>query len=99
MKDPRDIIKRPVISEQSTSMMEQGVYTFEVDGKANKIEIAQAVEKIVDGAKVQKVNTLWVAAKKKRFGRHTGYTSRWKKAYVTLSPDSKQPEFFAGMNS
>lgn len=98
MKDPRDIVKRPVVTEQSTGMMEQGVFTFEVDGKANKIEIAQAIEKLFDGVKVLKVNTLWVASKKKRYGRHVGYTSRWKKAYVKFSPDSKQPEFFAGMN-
>ena len=97
MKDPRDIIKRPVITEQSTDMMENNVYTFEVEGSANKIEIAKAIESIFEGAKVQKVNTAWVKPKRKRFGRHYGYTSKWKKAMVKLSADSKQPEFFSGM--
>ncbi len=97
MKDPRDIIKRPVITEQSTGMMESYVYTFEVEGSANKIEIAKAVESIFEGTKVLAVNTAWVKAKKKRFGRHYGYTSKWKKAMVKLSADSTQPEFFSGM--
>ena len=97
MKNPHDIIKRPVITEQSTVMMEDNVYTFEVEGSANKIEIAQAIEAIFTGSKVLSVNTLWVKAKKKRFGRHYGFTSKWKKAYVKLSADSTQPEFFSGM--
>lgn len=97
MKDPRDIIKRPIVTESSTQKMENNVYTFEVDGDANKIEIAQAVESIFSGSKVQRVNTLWVKPKQKRYGRHYGYTSKWKKAYVQISADSKQPEFFSGM--
>lgn len=96
MKDPRDIIKRPVLTEQSTRMMEDRVYTFEVDGGANKIEIAQAVEKIFEGTKVTRVNTAWVKPKRKRYGKHVGYTSAWKKAMVKLSPDSTQLDFFQG---
>jgi len=97
VKDPRDIIKRPIVTESSTQMMEDNIYTFEVDGDANKIEIAQAVESIFGGSKVQRVNTLWVKPKRKRYGKHYGFTSKWKKAYVKISADSKQPEFFAGM--
>lgn len=97
MKDPRDIIKRPVITENTTQMMEQYVYTFEVEGRANKIEIAQAVEAIFGGAKVTRVNTMWVPAKRKRYGKHYGFTSKWKKALVKISADSKQPEFFASV--
>lgn len=97
MKDPHDIIKRPVITEKSTSLMENHVYTFEVEGSANKIEIAKAVEAIFEGSKVTRVNTMWVPARQKRYGKHYGFTSKWKKAMVQLSPDSKQPEFFSGM--
>ncbi|MHB1626826.1 MAG: 50S ribosomal protein L23 [Bacilli bacterium] len=96
MKDPRDIIKRPVITEKATKQMEQYVYTFEVAGDANKIEIAAAVESVFPGAKVARVNTMWVKPKRKRFGRHYGFTSKWKKALVKLTEDSRQPEFFAG---
>ncbi|MHB1683775.1 MAG: 50S ribosomal protein L23 [Bacilli bacterium] len=97
MKDPRDIIKRPIITENSTKQMELLVYTFEVAGDANKIEIAQAVEAVFPGAKVVRVNTMWVKPKRKRFGRHYGYTSKWKKAMVKLTEDSQQPEFFASV--
>lgn len=97
MKDARDIIKRPVITERSTAMMENHVYTFEVEGSANKIEIAKAVETIFTGSKVTRVNTLWVPAKQKRYGRHYGFSSKWKKAFVQISPDSAQPEFFEGV--
>jgi large subunit ribosomal protein L23 len=97
MKDPRDIIKRPVVTEQSTDEMQNRVYTFEVDSNANKIEIAQAFEKIFTGSEVTRVNTLWVKPKSKRYGRHYGLTSKWKKAMVQLSADSKLPEFFSDM--
>ncbi len=97
MKDPRDIIKRPIVTENSTKQMEQYVYTFEVAGDANKIEIAQAIESVFPGAKVVRVNTMWVKPKRKRFGRHYGYTSKWKKALVKLTEDSRQPEFFSGV--
>ncbi|MCY0870507.1 MAG: 50S ribosomal protein L23 [Firmicutes bacterium] len=95
MKDPRDIIKRPIVTEQSVTMQERNVYTFEVEGSANKIEIAKAIESIFEGTKVARVNTMWVPAKRRRFGRHVGFTSKWKKAMVTLRPESKPIEFFA----
>lgn len=92
--DPRDLIKRPVITEKSTGLMENNQYVFEVDRRANKTEIRQAVEKLFD-VKVDKVNTMIVPAKKKRVGRSVGYTSEWKKAIVKLTPDSKGIEIFS----
>ncbi|MCY9744066.1 50S ribosomal protein L23 [Paenibacillus larvae] len=93
MKNPRDIIKRPVITERTVDMMADKKYVFEVDIRANKVEIKQAIEQIFK-VKVTKVNTLRMPAKPKRYGRYNGYTSEWKKAFVTLSEDSKELEFF-----
>ncbi|MBO8172765.1 MAG: 50S ribosomal protein L23 [Bacillaceae bacterium] len=94
--DARDIIKRPVITERSTDMMAENKYVFEVDLKANKTQIKQAVEDIFD-VKVVKVNTMRVKGKKKRMGRYEGRRSDWKKAIVQLSEDSKALEFFEGV--
>ncbi|MFI3250148.1 MAG: 50S ribosomal protein L23 [Eubacteriales bacterium] len=92
-----DIIKRPIITEQSMEQVELKRYTFEVDRSANKIEIAKAVEEIFE-VKVVKVNTLNMIGKKKRMGgRPAGRRSNWKKAMVTLSADSKTIELFDGM--
>ena len=99
MKDPHDILKRPIITEKAMALTEKNVVTFEVASDANKIEIAQAVERIFEGAKVRKVNTLWVPAKRKRYGKHVGFTSKWKKAYVLLAADSELPEFFTQSES
>ncbi|MGG6312207.1 50S ribosomal protein L23 [Paenibacillus macerans] len=93
MKDPRDIIKRPVITERTAEYMSDLKYVFEVDIRANKTEIKKAVEAIF-GVKVSNVNTLRVPGKPKRYGRHFGYTPEWKKAFVTLAADSKPLEFF-----
>jgi large subunit ribosomal protein L23 len=97
MKTAYDVIKRPIITEQSMSETENKRYTFEVTKSANKIEIAKAVEEIF-GVKVAKVNTLNVMGKTKRTGRYpAGRTASWKKAMVTLTEDSKTIEFFEGM--
>ena len=93
MKNPRDLIKRPVITERTSDFVEQQTYVFEVDLKANKTEIKQAIESIFK-VKVVNVNTLRVPAKPKRYGKHSGYTSEWKKAFVKLSADSKPLDFF-----
>jgi len=93
MKNPRDIIKRPIITERSSEMMSDKKYVFEVDIRSNKTEIKQAIEQIFK-VKVTNVNTLRMPAKPKRYGRYSGYTSEWKKAIVTLSADSKELEFF-----
>lgn len=96
MRDYRDVIKRPVITEASTDLMEEKKYVFEVDVKANKTEIKQAVEHIFD-VKVVKVNTIKMPRKPKTFGRYSGYTPVRKKALVKLSEDSKPLEFFEGV--
>jgi large subunit ribosomal protein L23 len=93
MRDPRDIIKRPVITERTSEFIDQKKYVFEVELKANKTEIKQAIEQIFK-TKVVSVNTLRMPAKPKRYGKHSGYTSEWKKAIVQLSADSKPLEFF-----
>ena len=92
-KDPREIIIRPVISEQSYDMMELNKYTFEVAKDANKIEIAQAIEKVFD-VKVTKVNTLNTKPKPKRVRYQLGKTRSWKKAIVTLA-EGDSIELFA----
>lgn len=102
MKDPYSIVKRPLITEKGMSLAPQGKYAFEVDNDANKIEIAQAVEKIFS-VNVVKVNTLRVkgvakhgAVRTGRGSRRTlGRTNAWKKAYVTLKP-GQRIEIFEG---
>jgi len=93
MKNPRDIIKRPVITEKTSDLMAENKYVFEVDMRSNKTEIKEAIESIF-GVKVKKVNTVKMPAKPKRYGRYFGYKSAWKKAVVTLTEDSKAIEFF-----
>ena len=97
MKTAYDIIKRPIITEQSMMEAAAKKYTFEVAKDANKIEIAKAVEEAF-GVKVAKVNTLNMKGKAKRLGRYPeGRRPSWKKAMVTLTADSKTIEFFEGM--
>ena len=93
----RDIIIKPIITEKSMAgVATEKKYTFKVDKKATKIQIAKAVEEIF-GVKVSKVNTVSVRGRLRRQGRSQGYTASWKKAYVTLTQDSKTIEFFEGM--
>ncbi|MED4030145.1 50S ribosomal protein L23 [Priestia megaterium] len=93
MKDPRDIIKRPVITERSTDLMAEKKYTFDVDVRANKTEVKDAIEKIFD-VKVEKVNIMNYKGKSKRVGRYSGLTNRRRKAVVTLTQESNEIEFF-----
>ena len=93
MKTPHDIIIRPIITERSTDLQEMNKYVFEVDKRANKTEIKQAIEQIF-GVKVKSVNTAIMPRKPKNYGRYSGYTKEWKKAIVTLTPDSKKIEMF-----
>ena len=95
-KAAQDIILRPIITENSMDGIADRKYTFEVDKRANKIEIANAVEALFD-VKVSKVNTINVRGKLRRYGRFEGYTASRKKAVVTLTEDSKTIEFFDGM--
>ncbi|MCQ2363517.1 MAG: 50S ribosomal protein L23 [Acidaminococcaceae bacterium] len=86
--NPRDIIKRPVITEKTQAMMNENKYTFEVPMTANKVEIRQAVEAIFN-VKVADVTTMRVLGKTKRMGRFVGKRSDWKKAVVKLADGSK----------
>jgi large subunit ribosomal protein L23 len=92
MKDPRQVILRPIISERSYDLLESNRYTFEVAKTANKIEIGQAVASIF-GVKVLKVNTMNVSGKPKRVRYAKGYSRSWKKAVVTLAEGDKIEAF------
>ncbi len=97
MKMIQDIIIAPVITEASMDRIANKTYTFKVAKNATKPEIAKAVE-VMFGVKVDTVNTINMKKKAKRQGYTSGYTAAWKKAIVTLKPDSKTIEFFEGMN-
>lgn len=86
-KDPRDVIVRPIVSEKSYSLIDQGKYTFEVDPTANKTEIKLAIEKIFN-VKVSAVNTLNKTGKSRRTRFGTGKRKDTKRAIVTLSSGS-----------
>ncbi|NLY86618.1 MAG: 50S ribosomal protein L23 [Tissierellia bacterium] len=96
MRNPHDIIIRPVITEKSMEDMAEGKYTFVVDKRSNKTEIKKAIEAIF-GVKVEKVNTMNMRGKVKRQGIYVGKRPDWKKAIVKLTEDSKRIEFFEGM--
>lgn len=91
--DPRDIILKPVLTEKSYDDLSVKKYTFLVDLRANKNQIRKAVEEIF-GVKVQRVNTMRQIGKLKRQGYHIGRRPETKKAFVTLTKDSKSIEFF-----
>ncbi|MCL2084645.1 MAG: 50S ribosomal protein L23 [Oscillospiraceae bacterium] len=91
-----DVIRRPLVTEQSMSETDIMKYAFEVDVSSNKIEIRKAVEEIF-GVKVMSVNTINMYGKQKRQGVHMGRRPKWKKAVVRLAPESKPIEFFEGM--
>lgn len=91
--EARNVIKRPVITERTAQLMEEKKYTFEVDVRANKTLIKQAVEEIFD-VKVKKVNVMNYKGKLKRMGRHAGYTNKRRKAIVTLTEESNDIEIF-----
>ena len=96
MKTVHDIIVKPIITEASMAMTAEKKYPFKVMSDATKPEIAAAVEELFK-VDVLCVNTINMKKKPKRLGYHQGYTSEWKKAIVTLKPDSKTIEFFDGM--
>ena len=91
---PEDIIIAPVITEKSNDGMQEGKYTFEVNKKATKVDIANAVEKLFE-VKVLKVNTVSVKGKEKRVGVHQGKTSDWKKAIVTIDTNPEEKTYLA----
>ena len=97
MKNVYDIIRRPVITEQSMAGVADNKYVFVVDINANKTEIKEAVEAVF-GVKVAKVNTVRMQGKVKRVGANpAGKRADYKKAIVTLTADSKTIELFEGM--
>ena len=97
MKNVYDIIKRPVITEQSMENVADKKYVFMVDINANKTEIKAAVEEVF-GVKVEKINTVRMLGKVKRTGAYpAGRRPAYKKAIVTLTADSKTIELFEGM--
>ncbi|MFR1566183.1 MAG: 50S ribosomal protein L23 [Christensenellales bacterium] len=91
-----DIIKKPLLSEKSYDGIPSKKYVFVVDDRADKSQIKAAVEQIF-GVKVDRVNVVNVRGKFKRQGRTEGYTSKFKKAYVKLTADSKSIEFFESL--
>lgn len=92
-----DVLQKPVITEKSMAGMAEKKYTFLVHTEANKIMIREAVEKMFNGVKVKKVNTMNCAGKTKRRGMTFGKTAKTKKAIVWLTEDSKDIEFFEGL--
>lgn len=89
-----DIILKPIITEKSNDALQEGKYTFKVNKKATKVEIAKAVEKLFE-VKVLKVNTVSVKGKEKRQGRYVGKTSDWKKAIVTIDTNPAEQSYLA----
>jgi large subunit ribosomal protein L23 len=97
MNRPHEIIRQPLLTEKTTILRERApVYCFRVHPRANKIEIARAVEQLFarQNVKVAGVRTQRVYGKVKRMGRFLGKHPDWKKAWVTLTPDSGEIELF-----
>ena len=92
-----DVILKPVITEKSMAAMAEKKYTFLVHPEANKTMIKEAVEKMFEGVKVAKVNTMNLAGKTKRRGATSGKTAKTKKAIVQLTEGSADIEVFAGL--
>lgn len=92
-----DVILKPIITEKAMNMLGEKKYCFYVHPEANKIQIKEAVEKMFDGVKVDKINTMNLRGKTKRRGKIVGRTPERKKAIVKLKSDSKEIELFQGM--
>ena len=92
-----DVILKPVITEKSMAGMSEKKYTFLVHPQANKTQIKEAVEKMFEGTKVARVNTMNLDGKTKRRGMVYGKTAKTKKDIVQLTEDSKDIEIFAGL--
>jgi large subunit ribosomal protein L23 len=92
-----DVILKPVVTEKSMEGYADKKYTFLVHTESTKSQIKEAVEKMFEGAKVKKVNTMNLDGKNKRRGVVTGKTAKAKKAIVWLTEDSKDIEIFSGL--
>ena len=86
------VIIKPIVTERSNDGLQEGKYTFKVNKKATKVDIAKAVEKLF-GVKVLNVNTISVKGKRKRVGAHVGMTSDWKKAIVTIDTNPIEEKY------
>jgi large subunit ribosomal protein L23 len=93
--DSRQVVLRPVVSEKSFKLMEDNRYTFEVDKRATKPEIARAIQEIF-GVTVRKVNVMNVTGKPRRVRWRAGHTRSWKKAVVTLAEGDSIDFYEAG---
>ena len=89
-----EVIIKPIVTERSSMDLQEGKYTFKVNKKATKVEIAKAVEKLFE-VKVLSVNTMTVKGKEKRVGRSVGKTSDWKKAIVTIDTNPSEESYIA----
>ena len=92
-----DIILKPLVTEKSMMAMEEKKYTFSVHPDATKSQVKEAVEKLFEGTKVAKVNTMNLDGKTRSRGRTSGKTAKTKKAIVQLTEDSKEIEIFEGL--
>ena len=92
-----DVILKPVITEKSMNAMSEKKYTFLVHPEANKAMVKEAVEKMFEGTKVARVNTMNLDGKKKRRGMVYGKTAKRKKAIVQLTEDSADIQIFEGL--
>mgnify|MGYP000071439599 CR=1 FL=1 len=92
-----DVILKPIVTEKSMNAMAEKKYTFLVHPEANKSQVKEAVEKMFEGTKVAKVNTMNCEGKNRRRGMVTGKTAKTKKAIVQLTEDSKDIEIFEGL--
>jgi large subunit ribosomal protein L23 len=91
------VLLRPILTEKTDYQRDANQYVFEVDRKANKLQIKEAVERIFD-VEVKSVNTMVMKPKKRRMGRKSVVTrSAWKRAVVTLAPGERIQEFFEGI--
>ena len=92
-----DVILSPVITEKSMNAMADKKYTFYVHTDSTKTQVKEAVEKMFEGTKVAKVNTMNLEGKNRRRGMTIGKTAKKKKAIVQLTEDSADIEIFAGL--
>jgi large subunit ribosomal protein L23 len=91
------VLKRPILTEKSDYQRDENQYVFEVDRRANKLQIREAIETLFD-VRVDSVNTMMMKPKRRRLGRRLVTTRpAWKKAVVTLAPGERIQEFFEGV--
>ena len=95
MMETYEVLRRPIVTEKTTMQIEEGFYTFEVDRRANKLQVKEAVEKTFD-VEVVSVNIINVPGKPRRWGRHMSRTPSWKKAIVKLA-EGQRIELFEGV--